>query len=79
MPCQWEDVCEPSGLSVPSSVVPLPCLGGFHCQSIAFGLFDVSASGKRGKVSQEKAIQDFKLNLTLLVITGETWNYLREG
>lgn len=66
-------------LPVPFSVVPLPCLGGYCCHGIAFGLFDVSASGTRGKVSREKDIQDFKLNLTLFVVTCETKNYLREG
>lgn len=79
MPCQREDVCEPSGLPVPFSVVALPCWGVHHCQGIAFGLFDVSASGKRGTVSQEKKIQDFKLNLALLVITCETSYYLFKG
>lgn len=79
IPCQWEGVCEPAGpaSSLPCGALTLP--RGYCCHGIAFGLFDVSASGTRGKVSREKDIQDFKLNLTLFVVTCETKNYLREG
>lgn len=88
IPCQWEGACEPAGpagvcepagpaSSLLCGALTLP--GGYCCHGIAFGLLDVSASGTRGKVSREKNTQDFKLNLTLLVVTCETKNYLREG
>lgn len=65
MPCQWEDVWEPSGLPIPlCAALTLP--RGYHCQGIALGLSDVSASGKTGKVSQREENPGF---LTLLVVT----------